>query len=53
VVKPADVPLYQVYLRGRYLDSRVLKAGDVTGNTCFESTPSPNNLLRERAPESN
>ena len=53
VVKPADVPLYQVYLRGRYLDSRVLKAGDVTGSTCFESTPSPNNLLRERAPESN
>lgn len=53
VVKPADVPLYQVYLRGRYLDSRVLKAGDVTGSTCFESTPSPSNLLRERSPASN
>jgi hypothetical protein len=49
VVKAPDVPLYQVYLRGRYLDSRVLKAGDVTGSTCFESTPSPNNLLRERS----
>jgi hypothetical protein len=50
VVKPADVPLYQIYLRGRYLDSRILKPGDVTGSTCFESTPSPNNLLRERRP---
>jgi len=51
VVKPGDEPLYQVYLRGRYLDSRVLKAGDVTGITCFESTPSPSNLLRERNDE--
>ena len=48
VVKPDDAPLYQIYLHGRYLDSRVLKAGDVTGSTCFESTPSPANLLRQR-----
>ena len=49
VVKADDLPLYQIYLRGRYLDWRQLKAGDVTGSTCFESTPSPNNLLREHA----
>jgi len=45
VVKPDDAPLYQIYLRGRYLDTRVLHAGDVTGSTCFEATPSPNDLL--------
>lgn len=45
VVKPDDAPLYQIYLRGRYLDTRVLHAGDVTGATCFEATPSPNDLL--------
>lgn len=49
VVKPGDVPLYQIYLRGRYLDTRLLEARDVTGATCFESTPSPGNLLRERS----
>jgi hypothetical protein len=49
VVKPGDVPLYQIYLRGRYLDTRVLQAGDVTGATCFESTPGPASLLREQA----
>jgi hypothetical protein len=49
VVKPDDPPLYQIYLRNHYLDSRLLKAGDVTGSTCFESTPSPSNVLRERA----
>ena len=48
VVKPDDPPLYQIYLRDHYLRARLLKAGDVTGSTCFESTPSPNNLLRER-----
>ena len=37
VVKPRDLPLFQIYLRGRYVDSRWLKAGDVTGSTCFES----------------
>ncbi|MBZ5596133.1 MAG: hypothetical protein LAP39_28140 [Acidobacteriia bacterium] len=49
VVKPGDVPLYQIYLRGRYLDTRLLQAGDVNGATCFESTPSPGNLLGERS----
>jgi len=37
VVKPRDLPLFQIYLRGRYVDSRWLKAGEVTGSTCFES----------------
>jgi hypothetical protein len=45
VVKSYDAPLYQVYLRGRYLDSRVLQAGNVTGTTCFESTLGANDLL--------
>jgi len=45
IVKPDDAPLYQIYLRGRYLDTRVLHAGDVTGATCFEAIPSPNDLL--------
>jgi len=49
VVKPDDEPLYQIYLGGRYLHSRLLKAGDVTGSTCFESTPSPTSLLRDRS----
>jgi hypothetical protein len=53
VVEPADVPLYQIYLRGRYLDSRLLKAGEVTGSTCFESTPNPSNVLREHGNEAN
>jgi hypothetical protein len=53
VVKPEDVPLYQIYLRGRYLDSRLLKAGDVTGTTCFEATPSPNDLFHARNHDSN
>lgn len=52
-VKSYDVPLYQIYLRGRYLDSRPLHAGDVTGETCFEATPSPNDLLHARRHDSN
>jgi hypothetical protein len=36
VVKPGDLPLYQIYLKGRYLDTRLLKAGEVTGATCLE-----------------
>src|SRR5579864_1139758 len=53
VVKPVDEPLYQIYLRGRYLDTRLLKAGDVTGKTCFESTPGPRDLLRAHPDGSN
>jgi len=53
VVRPSDTPLYQIYLRGRYLDSRLLKAGDVTGATCFEATPSPNDLLHARKHDTN
>jgi hypothetical protein len=49
VVKPSDAPLYQIYLRRNYIATRVLKAGDVTGSTCFESTPSPRNLFREHS----
>jgi hypothetical protein len=45
VVKPGDLPLYQIYLHGRYLDTRLLAAGEVTGATCLESTPNPSNLL--------
>jgi hypothetical protein len=51
VVKPADLPLYQIYLRGRYLNTRLLAAGEVTGATCLESTTNPSNLLREPAHE--
>jgi hypothetical protein len=51
VVKPADLPLYQIYLRGRYLDTRLLAAGEVTGATCLESTTNPSNLLHEPAHE--
>ena len=40
VVRPGDPPLYQIYLDGRFLHSRLLKTGDITGSTCFESTPS-------------
>ncbi len=36
-VKPRDLPLFQIYLRGGFVDSRWLKTGDVTGSTCFES----------------
>jgi hypothetical protein len=53
VVKSYDAPLYQIYLRGSYLDSRVLQAGAVTGATCFESTPSPNDLLHARRHDPN
>jgi len=49
VVKPGDLPLYQIYLRGGFLDTRLLRAGEVTGATCFESTPSPGNLLGGRS----
>jgi len=49
VVKPGDLPLYQIYLHGQYLDTRQLAAGEVTGATCLESTPNPSNLLREHA----
>jgi len=52
-VKTADLPLYQIYLRGRYLDTRILHAGDVTGATCFEATPSPNDLLHASRHDSN
>ena len=52
VVKPRDLPLAQIYLRGRYMDLRWLKAGEVTGSTCFESTPGPRSLLRGAANES-
>ena len=43
-----DEPLYQIYLHGRHIDSRLLRAGEVTGSTCFESTPGPSDLLRQR-----
>ena len=46
VVKPRDLPLAKIYLRGRYMDLRWLKAGEVTGSPCFESTPGPRSLLR-------
>jgi hypothetical protein len=49
VVKPRDLPLFQIYLRGRYVDTRWLKAGDVTGSTCFES--GSRTLLRAGANE--
>jgi hypothetical protein len=53
VVKPGDLPLYQIYLHGQYLDTRLLAAGEVTGATCVESTPNPSNLLREHVNEHN
>ncbi len=53
VVEARDLPLYQIYLRGHYLNSRLLKAGDVTGSTCLEFTPSPSTLFAERAHEPN
>ena len=53
VVKPGDLPLYQIYLQGRYLDTRLLQTGEVTGATCLESTSNPTNLLREHANEPN
>ncbi len=46
VVKLADPPFFQIFLNGRYLDSRWLEAGEVTGSTCFESTPSPKDFFR-------
>ncbi len=52
VVKPGDLPLYQIYLHGSYLDTRLLAAGEVTGATCLEPTPDPGNRLREHANES-
>jgi hypothetical protein len=51
VVKPRDLPLFQIYLRGRYMDARWLKAGEVTGSTCFESPPDPRSLLRAQVNE--
>jgi hypothetical protein len=51
VVKPGDLPLYQIYLHSGYLDTRRLAAGEVTGATCLESTPNPGNLLREHTNE--
>jgi hypothetical protein len=53
IVKAQDEPLYQVYLHGRYIDLRQLKAGEVTGATCFEATPSPNDLFHARNHDSN
>jgi len=52
-VKSYDAPLFQIYLHGRYLDTRVLRAGDVTGATCFESTPNPNDILHATRHDSN
>jgi hypothetical protein len=51
VVKPGDLPLYQIYFNGRHLDARLLKAGEVTGATCLEPTSGLSNLLREHANE--
>jgi hypothetical protein len=51
VVKPGDLPLYQIYFNGRHLAARLLKAGEVTGATCLESTSGLSNLLREHANE--
>ncbi len=51
VVKPSDLPLYQIYFNGRHLDTRLLKAGEVTGATCLESTSGLSNLLLEHANE--
>jgi hypothetical protein len=48
VVKQSDEPIYQIYLRGNYLDTRQLKAGEVTGSTCFEATPSPGSAFHAR-----
>ena len=53
IVKPGDLPLYQIYLRGRYLDTRLLRAGDTTGATCFEATATLNNPFGVRTHESN
>ena len=53
VVKQSDEPLYQIYLRGNYLDTRLLQAGEVTGSTCFEATPSPGSAFHVRIPGSN
>ena len=53
IVRPGDLPLYQIYLRGRYLDTRLLRAGDPTGATCFEATATLNDLFRVRTHESN
>jgi hypothetical protein len=51
VVKAGDLPLYQIYFDGRSLDTRLLKAGEVTGATCLESTSSPGDFPREPANE--
>jgi hypothetical protein len=51
VVKPRDLPLFQIYLRGRNVDSRWLKAGDATGSTCFESGVRPRSLVLAPAVE--
>jgi hypothetical protein len=37
VVTPSDLPLYQIYLRGHSIETRLLHAGDVTGATCIDS----------------
>ena len=51
VVKPRDLPLRQIYLSGRFMGSRWMKAGEVTGSTCFESASDPKSLLRAPAYE--
>lgn len=52
-VRSYDAPLYQIYLRGSYLDLRLLKAGDVTGATCFEAMPGLNDVVHARNHDSN
>ncbi len=52
-VRSYDAPLYQIYLRGRYLDLRLLQASEVTGATCFEAIPGFNDVLHARNHDSN
>ncbi len=52
-VRSYDAPLYQIYLRGRYLDLRLLQAGEVTGATCFDAIPGFNDVLHARNHDSN
>jgi hypothetical protein len=46
VLRETDAPIYQVYLRDGYLDTRLLGARDVARNTCFDTTPSLKNVFR-------
>ena len=47
VVQVSDPPLYQIFLRDGRLDTRLLKAGDVTASPCFEATPGFGTLSAE------